>query len=279
MSDLTLKNLDDPDEIVSFPLLRADVVEVGGLTVARTVHQPGWRWSTHVRPEVGGEWCRARHLGIQLSGRMKVVLRSGTEIESGPGDVVEIPPEHDAWVVGDEPVVQLEWAGFRAFAGEGGRAALVTLLFTDIVESTPTAARLGDVAWREVLANHYQATRAELDRAGGREVKTTGDGVLAVFEAPAAAIRCAARIRDAAIRHDLHIRVGLHVGEVQLVADNVEGIAVHEAARIMAAAEPDEVLVSETTRMFAPELSFEDRGVRALKGLPGERRLFALAER
>lgn len=274
------RSLDEPDELITFPGLNADVVEIGGLTVARIVHEPGWRWSTHVRPEVGGEWCQARHVGTLLSGRMMVLLQDGTQLELLPGDVFEIPPGHDGYVVGEEPAVQLEWAGFRTFAGGRGSAVLTTLLFTDLVESTTLAARLGDVAWRELLSSHYAAIRTALDRSGGREVNTTGDGVLAMFDAPASAIRCAAAIRDTAIRQDLHIRAGVHLGEVQLVGENVQGVAVHEAARVMAEAATDEILVSETTKILASAsgLAFEDRGEHELKGISQARRLYAYVE-
>jgi class 3 adenylate cyclase len=270
------KNLDDPDEIVSLPLLDASVVEVGGLTVARIVHRPGWRWAEHVRPDVGTEWCEARHMGLALSGLLHVTLRDGSEYDVTAGDVFEILPGHDGFVVGDEPFVELEWQGFRTFAGGRARGVLTTMLFTDLVESTSTAARIGDAAWRDVLAGHYEDIRAELDRSGGREVKTTGDGVLAVFDAPPLAIRSAAAIRDAAGRRDLHIRAGVHVGEVQIVGDNVEGLAVHEAARVMETAGRDEILLSETTRLLAVDVPVEDRGTHRLKGIPGERRLFAV---
>jgi class 3 adenylate cyclase len=270
------KSLDEPDEEISFPGLNAEVVEVGGLTVARVVHEPGWRWSTHVRPEVGGDWCQARHVGTLVSGQLGVILQDGTKLELSAGDVFEIPRGHDGYVIGDEPAVMLEWAGFRTFAGGQTRGVLTTLLLTDLVESTTTASRLGDVAWRELLSSHYQAIRSELDRFGGREVNTTGDGILALFDAPAAAVRSAQAIRDASIRQDLHIRAGVHVGEVQMVGDNVQGLAVHEAARVMAAAGTDEILVSESTRAVAAGagLAFEDRGMHRLKGIPEERRLF-----
>jgi class 3 adenylate cyclase len=272
------KNLDEPDELITFPGLIADVVEVAGLTVARLVHQPGWRWSTHVKPEVGGEWCQARHVGTLLSGRVGIEFQDGSRAEYEPGDVFETPPGHDGFVIGGEPAVLLEWGGFRTFAGGRGSAVLTTLLFTDLVESTTTAARLGDVAWRELLAAHYTAIRAQLDRAGGREVNTTGDGILAAFDGPVSALRCAAAIRADAARQGLRIRAGVHVGEVQVVGDNIQGIAVHEANRIMSASEPDEILVSETVKVLSPGLSFEDRGTRQLKGISEPRRLYALAE-
>jgi class 3 adenylate cyclase len=270
------KSLDEPDEQIEFPGLNAEVVEIGGMSVARLVHQPGWRWSTHVRPQVGGEWCQARHVGVVLSGRLRVFFEDGTSLEMSPGDVFEVPPGHDAEVLGDEPVVELEWSGVRTFVGGRGSAVLTTLLFTDLVESTASAAGVGDVAWREVLSNHFESIRTELDRFGGREVNTTGDGVLAFFDAPAPALRAARAIRDAASRQGLHIRAGVHVGEVQMVGGNVQGLAVHEAARVMAEAGADEILASETTRALAAGLTFEDRGTHRLKGFPDERRLFAL---
>lgn len=278
MAGTSHKSLDEPDELITFPSLNAEVVEIGGLTVARLVHQPGWRWSTHVKPEVGGEWCQARHVGTIVAGRMVVIHPDGTETELEPGDVFEIQPGHDGYVIGSEPVVMLEWGGFRTFAGGRGSAVLTTLLFTDLVESTTTAERLGDVAWRELLSTHYSAIRAQLDRSGGREVATTGDGVLAAFDGPVSALRCAAAIRADAGRHGLRIRAAVHVGEVQVVGDNIQGIAVHEANRIMSASDPDEILVSETVRALSPGLAFEDRGTRQLKGISEPKRLYAFSE-
>jgi len=119
--------------------------------------------------------------------------------------------------------------------------------------------------------------RAELDRANGREVNTTGDGVLVVFDGPATAIRCADALRSAAENHGLHIRAGIHVGEVESSGSDIRGVAVHEAARVMAAAKADEILVSETTRTLSSssELRFADRGEHQLKGFEESRRLFA----
>jgi class 3 adenylate cyclase/mannose-6-phosphate isomerase-like protein (cupin superfamily) len=280
MAELRAKNLRAPDETIRFPGITADLVDVGDLTVGHLVVEPGWRWSTHVRPTVGGEWCEARHLGVVLSGRFAVVLRDGTELAFGPDDVFDIPPGHDGWVIGDEPCVQIEWSGMRTFAGfhAGLRGrALATLLFTDLVGSTEIANRLGNVAWRELLSGHFEAVRTELDRFGGREVKTTGDGLLATFGGPAPALHCAAATRRTATRAGIHIRVGVHVGEVEMVGPDVRGVAVHETARIMAQAGEDEILVSEITRALAltTGLVFEDRGMHTLKGLPTEWRLFA----
>jgi class 3 adenylate cyclase len=283
VADVLHKSLDDPDEVVEFPHVRVAIVDLGDLTVGRMVNEPGWRWSTDIRPTVGGEWCQARHVGIVLSGRLGIDFPDGTSFVFGEGDVFDIPPGHDGYTVGDEPVVQLEWAGLRAWAGfpTGIRSrVLATLLFTDLVGSTELARRLGDGPWRELLSRYFEAIRGELERFGGREVKTTGDGMLATFDGAARALHCAAAIRRAAGRDDLHLRIGVHVGEVELVGQDVRGVAVHEAARIMAAAGPDEILVSDLTRALAGAagFSFEDRGTHVLKGLEGEWRLWVFAE-
>jgi class 3 adenylate cyclase len=280
MSPVRTKNLGEPDETRELPGVVDKLVELGDMTVGRTTLQPGWRWSTHVRPHVGGDSCQARHVGVILSGRLGIRLDDGTTFELGPDDVYEIPPGHDGYVIGHEPLVSIEWAGIRAFYGNlwvpRGRA-LMTLLFTDLVSSTEIAARMGDAAWRTLLSEHFEAARAQLERFSGREVKTTGDGLFATFAGPAQAVQCAAAIRRDANREDLRVRAGIHVGEVEAVADDVRGVAVHEAARIMSAADDDEILVSETTRALAltAGLKFDDRGTRPLKGLDGEWHLFA----
>jgi len=284
MPDDAVKSFRRPDEVVRLPKLTARLVELDELTLAYEVVEPGWRWSEHVRPRVGGDWCQVRHVGVILSGRIGIVLSDGTERVYGPEDVFDVPPGHDGYTIGDEPCVQLTWAGNRPFfasflIGSQSRV-LATLLFTDIVDSTALAARLGDVRWRELLSGHFHGTRAELERYGGREVTTTGDGLLATFDSPGQALRCAAAIRRVASRDGLGIRAGVHVGEVELVGRDVRGVTVHEAQRIMAAAGEDEILVSEFTRALAAAsgLVFEDRGTHTLKGLEGEWRLAALAE-
>ena len=279
MAILEHKNLGEPEETQQFPGIKADLVDLGDVTVGKYTDEPGWRWSTHVKPQVGGEWCQARHVGVMISGRLGIRLEDGSSYELVPGDVYVIPPGHDGYTIGHEPVVNIEWAGTRAFGGFrlGHGRSLATLLFTDIVESTALAKRLGDTAWRTLLSQHLEATREQLARFRGREVNTTGDGLLATFESPAQALHCAAIIRRLANAEDLHVRVGVHVGEVEMVAGDVRGVAVHEAARIMAAAETDEILVSETTRALAMTagLEFEDRGMHTLKGIEGEFHLFA----
>ena len=281
MADARAKNLGSPDETVEFPGIKVRQVDLGDLTVGRVEMAPGWRWKTHVSPHVGSEWCEARHVGVVLSGRFEIVMRDGNKLEFGPDDAFEIPPGHDGYTVGDEPCVQIEWSGLRAFAGfrltGTYNRTLTTLMFTDLVDSTATAKRLGDVAWRDLLSTHFERSRAELERHNGHEVNTTGDGLLATFDGPAPALSCAAAIRRAAAREGLRIRASVHVGEVELVGTDVRGIAVHEAARIMSAAEPDQILVSATTRALAgsTERAFRPSGTHVLKGLPGEWELFA----
>jgi class 3 adenylate cyclase len=281
VADVLRKNVDEPDEIVNFPNVQTHIVHLGDLTVGRLVNQPGWRWSKDVRPTVGGEWCEIRHVGFVISGRLGIDFRDGSTVVFGPGDVFEIPPGHDGFTVGDEPVVQVEWSGLRHWAGPGGshRRVLVTLLFADVVGSTEAAVRIGDAAWRDLLSLYFEAMRGELERFRGREVKTTGDGMLVTFDGSARAIQCAAAIRRLAREHDLQLRIGVHIGEVELVGSDIRGVAVHEAARIMAEAGPGEILVSEVTRGLAGAgFVFEDRGTRVLKGLDGEWRLAAYAE-
>ena len=278
--DLSAKNFDEPDELVELPGLVEEIVEVGGFVIGREVLAPGWRWSTDTKPVVGGEWCDAHHVGLTVSGRWGVILKDGRTLEFRPGDVFDVPAGHDSWTIGDEPCVSISWTGLRRFFASKvllPERFLATILFTDIVGSTARAAELGDSAWSELLAQHEENVRGELERAHGREVKNTGDGMLAIFEGPASALRCAAAIRSAADRHSLQIRAGVHVGEVESTGNDIRGIAVHEAARVTAAASPDEIWLSEiakTLTALAAE-SFEDRGSFELKGLKEPRRLYA----
>lgn len=160
---------------------------------------------------------------------------------------------------------------------EPGRI-LATVLFVDIVRSTEKAALLGDRRWNEVLGHYYAALRRELRAHRGREVTTTGDGMLATFErqpGAARAIRCAAAMRQAVRTLGLEIRAGLHAGECQLVGDAVGGIAVHIGARVMAKASADEVLVSSTVKdLVGSGVKFKDCGAHRLKGVPEEWRLY-----
>jgi pimeloyl-ACP methyl ester carboxylesterase len=155
---------------------------------------------------------------------------------------------------------------------------LATVLFTDITSSTQRAAELGDRAWRELLDAHHALVRAHLTRFRGREIDTAGDGFFATFDGPARAVRCAVALTDAVRALGLEIRAGVHTGECEIAGDAVRGIAVHIGARVLAAAESGEVVVSSTVRdlVAGSGLRFQDRGSRVLKGVPGEWRLFAV---
>jgi YVTN family beta-propeller protein len=167
-----------------------------------------------------------------------------------------------------------------ALTTKRGRAdpgrSLTTVLFTDIVGSTETAAAVGDAAWKSLLARYYTMVRGRLVRFGGREIDTAGDGLFASFPAPAEAVRCAHSIRAGASELGITVRSGLHVGETETIEGKVGGIAVHIGARIAAAAGPNEVLVSGTVKdlVEGSGLRFEDRGEATLKGVPGTRRLY-----
>jgi len=153
---------------------------------------------------------------------------------------------------------------------------LATVMFTDIVRSTERAAEMGDSRWRNLLNDFYAAVRKELSVFHGREVNTAGDGLLATFDGPNRAIRCACSVREKLRPLGLEVRTGLHTGECELIGDDIGGIAVHIAARVAATAKPDEVLVSSTVRdlVAGSGLRFADRGMHALKGVPEEWRLF-----
>ena len=156
---------------------------------------------------------------------------------------------------------------------------LATVLFTDIVDSTRRAAEMGDRDWHALLDAHDAVVRSQLARFRGREVNTSGDGFLAMFDGPQRAIRCAMAIRDAVQALGIEVRAGLHTGECEVRGDDIGGIGVHIGARVSALAGPNDVLVSSTLRdlVIGSGLEFEERGAHELKGVPGEWRLFAVA--
>jgi class 3 adenylate cyclase len=157
---------------------------------------------------------------------------------------------------------------------------VATVLFSDIVGSSERAAQLGDRAWRELLERHHELVRRQLIRFRGREVDTAGDGFFASFDGPARAIRCGCAIAEGMPELGLQVRVGLHTGECEVVDGKVAGIAVHTGARVASQATPGEVLVSSTVKdlVAGSGIAFQDRGLHALKGIPGEWRLFAVEE-
>jgi class 3 adenylate cyclase len=269
-----------PDRVQEAGGVRLTTLQFGDIAVTRIENPVGWRWSTHVKPIVGTESCQAHHVGFLISGRLGVLLDDGTTWEVQPGQVFDFPPGHDGYVVGDEPVVSIEWVGLANWLEPRESArVLAALLFTDIVDSTTTAASIGDRAWRSRLDAHDAVVRRALENHGGREVNTTGDGFFAYFDSPARALRAARDIRDGTREIGISVRQGVHVGEVHIGEHDVQGLAVHETARVAASAASGEVLVTEVTRTFAMAAgySFEPRGEHVLKGLDGPRTLFALA--
>jgi class 3 adenylate cyclase len=186
--------------------------------------------------------------------------------------------------VGDSEAILEEIEEFLTGGRGGGELAraLLTVMFTDIVDATARAAELGDGRWRDLLARHDEEVRKELDRFKGREVKTVGDGFLATFDGPPSrALRCALAITDSARELGVEVRVGIHTGECELIGDDVGGMAVHIASRVNGLAGPGEVLVSGTVfgTVVGGPFTFEDRGFHELKGVPGRWPLFALGAR
>jgi class 3 adenylate cyclase len=281
MPKLHVKSFANPD--VRRPLQRADgsMVNLGEQTVGKGVFAPGWRWSVDLGPVTGTASCPLHHLGYSISGRVHVRTDDGQTLDIGPDSAYEIPAGHDAWVVGDEPWVTVEWTSSEEFGvgAEGsGTGVIATLVFTDIVDSTALAERLGQATWRDLLAKHNTGLRRVLNAFHGREVKTTGDGFLVAFDSASRACRAALSLVAAAQEAGVPIRVGVHTGEVHWVADDVRGLAVHVAARVMALAGPAEVMTSATTADLAAGagLEFEDAGEHELKGVTGKRRLYRL---
>ena len=281
MPRLQRRSFGSPDQVREFGHGRIEVVNLDETAIGRFVFEPGWRWSKDVGPIVGTNACQNRHVGLAMSGQLHVVMTDGTELDLMADDAFEIPPGHDAWVVGEVTWDAVEFTSARNFAigpEVGDERVLATILFTDIVDSTKTLATLGDRAWRTLLLEHNDRLRAVLDRYRGREIETTGDGFLALFDGAARAVRAAAAMAPAVADLGIAIRAGLHTGEVGIAGGQARGLAVHAAARVAALAGPGEVLVSATTHdlLDGSDLTFEDRGEHELKGLVGARRIFAL---
>jgi class 3 adenylate cyclase len=280
MSHPRARSFRNPQEVRRFPNGRIETVTHHETTIGRFVLEPGWRWSRDVGPIAGTRSCQIHHQGVVLSGRLRIETDSGNVGEVGVDDVYDLPPGHDAWVVGDEPFVAIEFASARIYGlpADGDRI-LATVLCTDIVDSTAHLRRLGDTAWRELLLEHNQQVRFQLNAFRGREIDTTGDGFLAIFDGAARAVRCADGLGRAVAGLGIAVRAGVHTGEVELIAGRARGLAVHEAARVASVAHAGQVLVSATTKLLlaGSELAFESAGVHELKGLGEPRELFRLA--
>ena len=206
-----------------------------------------------------------RYIADHIQGARFVELE-GADTLPFVGNVDAVIAEIEEFVTGERTAPELD-------------RRLMTLLFTDIVDSTKTASALGDYKWRQVLDDHDQMVHRQLERFGGTFVKSTGDGVLATFDGPARAVRCAGAILDAGRRLGLGIRAGLHAGECEARGADLAGIAVHITARIETLARDGEVLVSGVIPplVTGSEITFTDRGCHQLKGVPGDWNLFAVA--
>ncbi len=273
------RSFTEPEETRTFPHGNLRIITLDEVVVGRYQLEPGWKWSNDVKPIAGTPFCQHHHMGYAMQGQLHVSLTDGTTYDVVAGDAYEIPPGHDAWVVGDEVYLGIEFSGSRTFAippDALGGGVVATLLFTDIVGSTATLARVGDAAWRETLLAHNVAMRAEIERYRGRELKTTGDGFLASFDSASRAVRCGQAMVAAARAGGLDVRVGCHTGEVELVQGDAHGVAVHAAARVMALAGAGQVFVSWTTRdlLAGSAISVETAGSHELKGLDGAREIF-----
>ena len=279
MVKLQRRPFGESDNVREVPLGRLETYDMGQIRIGRSILQPGWRWSESIKPIARTELCEVHHIGVCLSGRTRVRMREGAELIVEAGQLYEIPAGHDSWVEGDEPYVSIAWQPSTAFAREEGGdfdRVVATLLVTDIVDSTALAIKLGDGAWRDMLGQHDQVVRRQLDRFRGREVATTGDGFVAIFDGAERAIHAAHQIRGLTSNMGIDIRAAVHTGEIELEGDTVRGAGVHIAARIAAVAGPGEVYASWATRelLAGSAIRFSDRGLHDLKGLSEPRRVY-----
>jgi class 3 adenylate cyclase len=275
MPRLQARSFSTSGDVRAFPNGYASVLQLDETVVGYGVYQPGWRWSSDMPGIAGSQTCQFHHVGFAISGALHVLTDGGDQ------SLYEIPAGHDAWVVGDEPFIAIDWTSARSWGlatDDGGDGVLVTIVLTDIVDSTAAVHRIGDEAWRKQLAVQHARMRQHLNGHRGREIKTTGDGLLAVFDRPVRAMRCAAAMAVSSRELGLPIRVGVHTGEVELAGDDARGLAIHTAARVMALGDADDVMVSSTTRelLEGSGIGLEDVGDHELKGLPGARRIFRL---
>jgi len=278
MAENVVRAFDEPDDTRTFTKGTLDLIKVGPLTFGRETLDPGWRWSVDVRPLAGTERCEFHHVGYQVSGSWMCEDRDGTQVLVSPGEIFDTPPGHDAWVIGDEPCVTLDFQGIADWAMRPTPAqVLTTVLFADIVESTPLAERLGDAAWRRLLDQFREDVGLVLAAHHGTLVDTAGDGIFARFDSPLAAVRAAVGINEAAERLGVATRAAVHTGEVEVSTEGLTGLAVHIAARVLGQAESGEVVVTATTReLTAERFAYRSRGAVELRGVTGARELFVI---
>ncbi len=219
----------------------------------------------HRRDALAPSEEHGRYIAEHIPGARLVIL-PGNDVVPFVGDLDPLVDQIQEFVTGER-------------YQPGPDRVLAAVLFTDIVGSTVTAARLGDRRWNQVLVDHDALVRREVLRFGGRFVKDTGDGLLATFAGPSRGIRCALAVRDGAAHLGIQVRGGMHVGEIERRGEDIGGIAVHVAARVAGAASAGEVLVSNTVvdLVEGAGISFVDRGAHVLKGVPRPRRLWAVA--
>jgi class 3 adenylate cyclase/pimeloyl-ACP methyl ester carboxylesterase len=220
-------------------------------------------------------------LVIHCTGDTLIGIEHGRFLaEHIPGaTLLELPGDDHLFFIHEQIVDAIEEFLTGSISAAEGHRVLATVLFTDIVGSTERAEQLGDQRWRNLLEAHHTAVRRELARYQGNEVRSLGDGFLATFDGPARGVRCACSIAEAVRALDLQVRSGLHTGEIEIVGNDVQGIAVHIAARISALAAPAEVLVSRTVKdlVAGSGLRFSERGRHSLKGLQEPMDLYAVA--
>lgn len=281
MPRLQCKSFATPDEVRDFQRGRVEVVRLDEIAIGRFALHPGWRWAVDVAPTVHTTSCENRHVGYAISGTLQVTMNDGTRLVIRAGDAYEIPPGHDVEVIGADPWESIEVASAHTFGlapEQYGERVLATVLFSDIVGSTQTLERLGDHAWAAVLREHNERIRAAIDRFRGREITSTGDGFLALFDGAAKAVRAAALMDPAVAELGIRVRVGLHTTEVEIVGGQPRGVGVHAAARVAALAGAGEVFLSGTTHdlLEGAAFSLESRGEHELKGLTGARTIYAL---
>ena len=279
MSRSLVRSFSSPDEHREFSSGVLDLITVGALTFGQETLEPGWRWSKDVRPLAGTDRCEFHHVGFQVSGRWVCEDRDGTQVEVGPGDIFDTPPGHDAWVIGDQPSVCIDFQGIADWATRVSAARILTsVLFADVVDSTALIDEIGDAAWRRLQAQFFENVQTVLSTQNGSLIDTAGDGILARFDSPVAAVRAASALLLAAGRIDLQLRAAVHTGEVEQTSNGLSGMAVHVGARVLAHAGPGEVLVTSSTRDLTLDagIDYEERGAVELKGVPGARTLYAL---
>jgi len=227
---------------------------------------------------------RVPTLVIHRTGDLIVPVEHGRYLAAQiPGaKYVELPGSEHFWFEGDSDTILAEVGEFITGVRPTpvSDRVLLTVLFTDIIDSTRRAAELGDRRWRDLLEQHHRAVRSALERFRGREIDTAGDGFLATFDGPARAIRCALAITTSVRDLGVELRVGVHTGECEVIGASIAGLTVHIGARVAALAGPSEVLVSSTVKdlVVGSGFLFKERGRHELKGVPGEWQVFAVIE-